>query len=249
MNRWALPFRHLLLLPHMTLPQPYAIILDDHPLVGRGMSQYLQSIHPELNVRVAALWVDVQQLIAASGCPMMLVADVWLADSNSLTALAQWRTQCPGTPWLAISGDDDPLMQQRVRSAGAQGFVHKQALPEVFGRAFATVLAGGQWYERATEPERADYLPREWTVSPGELGLTPRQGEILALVLRGLPNKRIALMLTLSESTVKEHLTGIFERLGVRSRVEILTHLRGRRIDVSPTLGTNTKREQSSTNE
>ena len=56
------------------------------------------------------------------------------------------------------------------------------------------------------------------------------QGEILALVLRGLPNKRIALMLGLSESTVKEHLTGILERLGVKTRMEALTQLRGRRL-------------------
>jgi DNA-binding NarL/FixJ family response regulator len=230
MNNWALPFQHLLLLPHMPLPQPYAIILDDHPLVGRGMSQYLQSIHPELTIHVATVWADVQQLIAANGCPLMLVADVWLADSNSLNALAQWRTECPGTPWLAISGDDDPLIQHRVRSAGAQGFVHKQASPDIFRQAFATVMSGGAWYERAVEPDKTNYLPREWTVSPSELGLTPRQGEILALVLRGLPNKRIALMLTLSESTVKEHLTGIFERLGVKTRVEVLTHLRGRRL-------------------
>jgi DNA-binding NarL/FixJ family response regulator len=72
--------------------------------------------------------------------------------------------------------------------------------------------------------------PREWEVTPAELGLTPRQGEILALVLRGLPNKRIALTLSLAESTVKEHLTGIFERLGVKSRVEVMAHLRGRQL-------------------
>jgi DNA-binding NarL/FixJ family response regulator len=241
MTHWALPFRHLLLLPHMTLPQPYAIILDDHPLVGRGMAQYLQSIHPKLMVRVAALWVDVQQMIESSGCPLLLVADVWLADSNSLTTLAQWRAQCPCTPWLAISGDDDPSMLQRVRSAGAQGFVHKQAAPDVFGQAFAAVLGGGEWYEGRTEPDSAEYRPREWAVSPAELGLTPRQGEILALVLRGLPNKRIALMLEVSESTVKEHVTGILEKLGVRSRVEAITQLRGRRLHVPSTAGTGVK--------
>jgi DNA-binding NarL/FixJ family response regulator len=227
---WTLPFRDPPLLLNIPLLQPYAIILDDHPLVGRGMAHYLHSIHPELTVRVAALWVDVQQLMEAEGCPLMLVADVWLAESNSLTALAQWRADCPGTPWLAISGDDDPSLLERVRSAGAQGFVHKQAAPEVFGRAFAAVLAGGQWYEHHGLAELGELHPREWAVTPAELGLTPRQGQILALVLRGLPNKRIALMLEVSESTVKEHLTGILERLGIRSRIEAITLLRGRRL-------------------
>ena len=207
---------------------PYAIVLDDHPLVGRGIAQYLTAVRPELLVHVATAWAQVQQHLQANGCPLVLVADVWLANSNSLATLAQWRSQCPGTPWLAISGDDDPLMQARVRSAGAQGFVHKQATPEVFGLAFAAMLAGGQWFE--TSREASANQPREWAVSPADLSLTPRQGEILALVLRGLPNKRIALTLCLSESTVKEHLTGIFERLGVKSRVEILTHLRGRQL-------------------
>ena len=207
---------------------PYVIVLDDHPLVGRGIAQYLQAVQPGLSVHEASLWAQVQVHIQAFGCPRVLVADVWLADSNSLATLAQWRTQCRHTPWLAISGDDDPLMQERVRSAGAQGFVNKQASPEVFGLAFAAVLLGGQWFDTSTEA--SGHRPREWAVTPAELCLTPRQGEILALVLRGLPNKRIALMLSLSESTVKEHLTGILERLGVKSRVEVLTHLRGRQL-------------------
>ena len=212
----------------MPAHSPYAIVLDDHPLVGRGIAQYLTAVRPELLVHVATVWAQVLQHLQANGCPLVLVADVWLANSNSLATLAQWRSQCPGTAWLTISGDDDPLIQARVRSAGAQGFVHKQATPEVFGLAFAAMLAGGQWFE--TSREASANQPREWAVSPADLSLTPRQGEILALVLRGLPNKRIALTLCLSESTVKEHLTGIFERLGVKSRVEILTHLRGRQL-------------------
>jgi DNA-binding NarL/FixJ family response regulator len=212
---------------------PYAIVLDDHPLVGRGMAQYLQSIRPELSVYVATAWAEVQQHIQTSGCPKVLVADVWLADSNSLAALAQWRSECRGTPWLAISGDDDPLMLQRVRNAGAQGFVHKQAPPDVFGLAFATVLEGGQWYEAAAMQGVSGYRSHEWAVTPAELGLTSRQGDILALVLRGLSNKRIALTLNITESTVKEHVTGILEKLGVRSRVEAITALRGRRLIVS----------------
>ena len=107
------------------------------------------------------------------------------------------------------------MLQLRGRNSGSQGFVHKQALPEVFGLAFAAMLAGGRWFEHKTID--CAHQPREWAISPAELGLTPRQGEILALVLRGRPNKRTALTLSLSESTVKEHLTGIFDRLASRA--------------------------------
>lgn len=212
---------------------PYVIVLDDHPLVGRGLAQYLQSLRPELDVRALTAWDDVPALIQAKGCPRLLVADVWLAEGNSLTALTRWREQCPGTPWLAISGDDDPSIGQRVRQAGAHGFVHKQAPPAVFGEAFAAVLAGAQWFGPDAVSGATGHRAREWTVTPAELGLTARQGEILELVLRGLPNKRIASALGISESTVKEHLTGILERLGVRSRVEAMTRLRGRRLELT----------------
>ncbi|RYF37369.1 MAG: response regulator transcription factor, partial [Comamonadaceae bacterium] len=134
--------------------------------------------------------------------------------------------------WLAMSGDDNPQIAQRARLANAQGFVHKQVAPETFARAYTAVLEGRPWFEGANEAagtQPASPL-REWEVSAGDLGLTQRQGEILALVLRGLPNKRIGLKLDITENTVKEHLTGILERLGVRNRVEAITALRERRL-------------------
>lgn len=72
----------------------------------------------------------------------------------------------------------------------------------------------------------------EKPASPASLGLTLRQCDVLALVLRGLSNKRIALTLNLSESTVKEHMTGIFQRLGVSNRINAITFMRGRRLTV-----------------
>lgn len=207
-----------------------AIVLEDHPLVGRGIAEYLRSAHPALAVTVVAQWSEVLHLIQTQGCPRILVADVWLATGHCLQDLACWSLACPAAPWLAVSGDDDPSLVKRVRAAGARGFVHKQAPPESFGAAFKTVLHGGLWFAPEDPPVSAPPSPREWTVSPAELGLTPRQGEILWLVMRGLPNKRIASSLGISESTVKEHVTGILERMGVRSRVEAITQLRGRRM-------------------
>ena len=76
-----------------------------------------------------------------------------------------------------------------------------------------------------------DIVTEPMLIHHATLGLTPRQGEILALVQRGLPNKRIAQALDLSESTVKEHITSILSRLGVPTRVEAITHLQGRRLN------------------
>ena len=213
-----------------TRRESYAIVLDDHPLIGQGIAQYLQGARPDLPVRVTTAWAQAQQWIKAGGCPEVLVADVSLADLNSLAAFAVWRSQCQGTPWLAICDDAEPLIMQQARSAGAQGLVYKRASPEVFSKAFAAVLAGRQWFEPWTVANQQP--PRERTVAPADLGLTLRQGDVLALVLRGLSNKRIASTLRLAESTVKEHVTGILQRLGVSSRVHAITLLRGRSVTV-----------------
>ena len=199
-------------------------------MIARGIAQCLNAMCPELTVRVTAAWSQVQQWVAASGCPDLLVADTSLVDDENSVAFAHWRSQRQGTPWLSTCDDDQPLLMLQARSAGAQGFVCKRASPEVFDRAFAAVLAGSEWFE----PSALASLqrPRERTVPPGDLGLTLRQGDVLALVLRGLSNKRIALMLSLSESTVKEHVTGILQRLGVSSRVHAITLLRGRSVTV-----------------
>ncbi len=161
-----------------------------------------------------------------------MLVDFWLAEGSALGLIAQVRAHCPGTPIAVISGDDDPAVMAQARQAGAQGFIHKQAAPDTFGLAVEALLGGLVWFEPGqigSQPPRSRDLP----VTPAELGLSARQGQILALVLQGLPNKRIASQLDIAESTVKEHVTGILERLRVRTRVEAITLLRGRRLELS----------------
>jgi DNA-binding NarL/FixJ family response regulator len=62
-------------------------------------------------------------------------------------------------------------------------------------------------------------------ITASELGLTPRQGSVLVLVLEGLPNKVIARRLGLTENTVKEHVSAILQRLGVRTRMQIMSRM------------------------
>lgn len=222
---------------------PTVIILDDHPLVAQGLAHYYRSVRPEIEVLTAVNCNELQRLIDLNGPPQLVVADVWLGSGNILDDLQRFRQQCLTTPWLAISGDDDPLIAQRMRAAGAHGFVHKKAPPETFASALTALLQGGEWFEPTAPCTAPAQAMHEWTVTAQELGLTPRQGEILDLVLRGLPNKRIALALHLSESTVKEHVTGILDKLGVRNRVEAITKLRGRRLHIPASSALASKKE------
>jgi len=209
-------------------PHSYVLILDDHPLVARGMGGFLRALLPGMEVREATTTAQGWDAIAQHGAPRLALVDFWLAEGAALDVVASLRAQCPHTAIAMVSGDDDPALAARARDAGAQGFIHKQEPPEVFGQAVQALLNGLAWHMPPAPAAAA--RSRELPVTPAELGLSARQGDILALVLQGLPNKRIALRYGLSESTVKEHVSGILQRLGARTRVEAITSLRGRRL-------------------
>lgn len=213
------------------MSQP-VIILDDHPLVARGIAKYIEALKPNDEILIAVSAAELHLLVAAHGAPKLVVADVWLDGSNLLEDLASFHVSCPHTPWLAMSGDDDPSIPARVQTAGAKGFIHKRAPPEMFALAVDALLSGQRWFEAPGNAASAQRASHDWLVTPAELGLTARQGAILELLLRGLPNKRIALMLNVAESTVKEHVTNILSRLGVHTRVEAITRLRGQRLQI-----------------
>lgn len=199
----------------------HVYVVDDHPLVARGLTHFIQPYCHGLTVVSMSSWEDAMKQVRSAGAPALLIADVWLGADNTLAAADQWRGACPQTPWLAISGDDDPMLPARVREAGAQGFVHKQAAPEVFAQAVEALLRGDLWFASLESGAPTKLRAPAAAVR----SLTPRQGEILALLLRGMPNKRIAAELCISEATVKEHVTAVLARLGVRTRIEAITAL------------------------
>lgn len=215
-------------LPLMSL-ESYALILDDHPLVARGMAEFLRATRPDLEVvtldRVSAL----EALLQQRGAPRLALVDFWLLEGSALDVVAWLRRHAPAVVVAVVSGDDDPTLLERVRRAGAHGFIHKQSAPDTVAEAVEALLGGLTWFMPPPHPPAAA-RERELPVTPEALGLSRRQGEILALVLQGLPNKRIAQQFQLSESTVKEHVSAILQRLGARTRVEAITRLRGQRL-------------------
>jgi DNA-binding NarL/FixJ family response regulator len=216
----------------MQSPLVNLILVDDHPLVGRSLAHYLQSVRPEMKIVVLASFEELGLYIEYGEYPKIIVVDLWLSKGNVLSDLVRFRAHHPTTSCLVMSGDADISIPQRVRDAGAQGFIPKQSSPEQFTLAIDAIVQGGVWFPMALATEGTGDQEQRWEVTPSELGITSRQGEILNLLIRGLPNKRIASALGVAESTVKEHVTGIFERLGVRNRIEVITLINQRRIKV-----------------
>ena len=213
-------------------PLPYGLVVDDHPLVAHGITEVLCT-HPMLSEALLAIDADsALALMAQRGAPAIVLLDFWLGGDTARALVQCVQLRYPATRILAISGDARPGVVEAIQVAGAHGFVGKHQPPDCFERAVTALLQGHVWFP--SDAEAAAVSAQAFVdlpVTPAELGLTERQGEILALLLAGYPNKRIAQQTGLSEATVKEHVSAVLHKLGVRSRFEAVTKLRGRRLD------------------
>jgi DNA-binding NarL/FixJ family response regulator len=210
-----------------------ALVVEDHPLVARGISEYLTTHCGFAQVQAVSGSEQCLSDIESADPPELAVIDFWLPEGAALPLLRHLAAAWPKLRLLVVSGDEGEGIERKVREAGAHGFLRKDAAPETFAQAVSVVRGGGIWFPQPGAALLASSgAVRELPLAPRDLGLTDRQGEVLSLVLRGLPNKRIARTLALSEPTVKEHITNIFAKLGVANRIEAITLLRGKRIDL-----------------
>ena len=208
----------------------HAIVVDDHPLVAHGIQAFLTTLGLFKAVHTCGDAQACVQLLNVHGAASVVVLDFWLAVQSAPALIQTIRTSWPEAVVLVVSGDEDPAVQDKARRSGAHGFLLKSEPAAVFSAAIAGVLAGVPWFYPVSPPNSKTRIAHDLSISYKDLALSHRQGQILDLVLQGLPNKRIAQTLCLSESTIKEHITGILRKLGVTNRVEAITKLRGRRL-------------------
>jgi DNA-binding NarL/FixJ family response regulator len=129
------------------------------------------------------------------------------------------RAQYPSVPVVVVSANDDPAVIRRCMEFGASGFIPKTLGVEEMRLAIARVLEGGIWtppdvdLKVGTDAETADLMGRLST-------LTPQQVRVLMMLSEGLLNKQIAYNLTVSEATVKAHVSAILQKLNVESRTQ-----------------------------
>ena len=208
----------------------YAIVIDDHPVVARGMEEFLKT-NSNLDAVYSTSHTDAcLALIAQHGPAALVIVDFWLPEQATPAFVAQLCMSWPQTAVLVVSGDDDPAIQAQARACGAHGFLLKHEAPDVFNSAVNGILGGIRWFYPHGPARVAPRSSYELTITCTDLGLSARQGQVLALLLHGMPNKSIAAQLSVTENTVKEHVTGILHKLGVRNRVEAITKLRGRKL-------------------
>ena len=187
------------------------LIADDHAVVRQGLRTFLDL---QEDMEVVAEAADGEEALAAAleHLPDVVLVDVVMPRLDGIETIRRLRERAPAVRAIVLSSfvDDDKLFPA-IR-AGAAGYLLKDVQPQELVEAIRTVHGGGA----LLHPQVAARLLEEMTESP----LTPREREVLALIGRGMPNKLIARELSLSEKTVKAHVSRILAKLGVTDRTQ-----------------------------
>jgi DNA-binding NarL/FixJ family response regulator len=198
------------------------LLIDDHPLFREGVALLLKPLVETLETWEAGSCEEAFALLAERGSVDLVMIDLGLPGLSGLEGLARLRHDHPELPVVVMSSADDKDTVLAVLDAGAMGFIPKSSTSQVMLGALRLILAKGIYLPpsvflggRAMPPAAPAQGRR-----PAELGLTPRQADVLHLLLQGKPAKLIGRQLNLSLSTVKAHTSSVLRALNVTTRTQ-----------------------------
>ena len=208
------------------------LLIDDHPLILSALQNVIEGMGDRVAVVGVAGARAAREALAADDDFDLCLLDLRLGDADGFDLLIELRNGWPQVPVVVVSASDRSADVIRAIDLGAMGFVSKRASNETLREALRVVMQGGIYVPPMTmgegpppsgdrravdstslgHPERADAL--------AQFKLTPRQTDVLGLLLRGQSNKLIARELDLSVETVKDHVAAVLRALGVNSRTQ-----------------------------
>jgi DNA-binding NarL/FixJ family response regulator len=195
------------------------LVADDHPVVRDGVVAML-STQPDFEVVGVAANGREAVALAKALRPHIVLLDLEMPELDGAEALAQMRAACPEVRALVFTAfDTDDRIVGAVR-AGAQGYLLKGAPRDELFNAIRVVSGGGSLLQPVVASK---LLQRLTEPAPPAEALTEREQEVLALLAQGRPNKEIAATLSISERTVKFHVSSILSKLGAGNRTEAVT--------------------------
>lgn len=191
------------------------LVVDDHALIREGLRQVLRGLEEDVEVFDAGSCARAFELALQEPELDLVLLDYHLPDMSGLEALDIFARQHPALPIIVISGSVNPRIMQQVMNKGAAAFLTKSGMSDELLSVTRLVLAGG-----VHMPALGPLASEEGTGADASPLLTPRQQEVLQLLLDGYTNKEIGRMLFLSEETVKNHVSSILRCFGVTTRTQ-----------------------------
>jgi DNA-binding NarL/FixJ family response regulator len=193
------------------------IIVDDHPLFRAALRQTLTGGDPSIVIEEAGDLTGVNKALEADRDCDLVLLDLNMPGVRGFSGLLLLRAQYPDVPVMIISAVEDASVIRRAFELGAAGYLHKSVGTHEIRRAIETVLAGEifvpEGIDLSIEDGNSALMQRLAT-------LTPQQVRVLMMLSDGLMNKQIAYELSISEATVKAHVSAILQKLDVDSRTQ-----------------------------
>jgi DNA-binding NarL/FixJ family response regulator len=204
--------------------QPRSVlIVDDHPIVRQGLSQLINA-EDDLEVCGDAATVEEALQSLAESYPDVVIVDLSLAHSDGLELIKEIRSETRHLPVLVLSMHDENMYAERLLSAGANGYIMKQAAADQLLTALRRVLAGGVYVSEhlgASMIERIAGNDTDQASNPIER-LSNRELQVLNLIGRGKTTREVAENLNLSVKTVESHRQRIKKKLNLQTSAQLV---------------------------
>jgi DNA-binding NarL/FixJ family response regulator len=192
------------------------LLVDDHALVRRGFRRILED-EPDITVAGEASDGEEAVTLARELHPQVVIMDCALPNMNGLQATRKIMQELPETLVLMLSMHPEETLVRQALEAGARGYVLKNAVDLELGAAIRRVVEGETVLD--SQLERPSALKGERTAA-----LTPRELQILQMIVDGKSNKEIASVLELSANTVAVHRANMMDALGIHKTAELVVY-------------------------
>lgn len=200
--------------------RPVRVVLaDDHPVVRDGLSALLASVPGIEVVGTAATGRDAVRA-AVTGRPDVLVLDLQMPDLDGVEAAREILRAAPSVAVLMLTMFDDDDSVLAAMRAGARGYVLKGATQEEIIRSIHAVASGQAIFGAGVARRVVGGLAGPLAAPDPFPDLTPRERQVLELLVSGLPTAAIGTRLGLAPKTVNNHASAVFTKLGVPGRAE-----------------------------
>jgi DNA-binding NarL/FixJ family response regulator len=212
------------------------LLIDDHPLILSALQSIIRGLGDDVQVSGVASGAAAREFLQKDSGFDLVLLDLHLGDIDGFDLLTELRSTYPALPVVVVSASDRASDVIRSIDLGAMGFVPKRASNETLFEALHMVLSGGIYVPPMSMTPglggaSSEDLPGsvanaaqsrgfQEPVNLSSLGLTPRQCDVLALLLQAKPNKLIARELGISVETVKDHVAAVLRVLNVSSRTQ-----------------------------
>ncbi len=201
------------------------VIVDDHPLVRRGLREIIDE-EDDLHVCAEAANVADALSLVSEHKPELVTIDISLEDSNGLELVKELAYRYPELRTLVVSMHKESLFAERVLRAGAQGYITKREVDEVIVSAIRKVLSGNIYLS----DDVSSGILRKFAKGAPQLGSSPidclsdRELEVMQLIGSGLRTREIAEKLSLSKNTIDNYRAHIKEKLNLKNGAELVQY-------------------------